>query len=331
MAKILAVLRDITPANYLLAIYPLLRSQHEVHFMFDEGGVGHKAFAKMTITVVGQSTSINDYDLVIVGCSTSCTLEALKAFEAKAVDIPSVAICDLRGAQARHGDVHTDYYLAYNRWAADLLQYGTYRIVGDINASPLPEVPSDAAYMIRQWQAGAEVVFWLAQSDIETLEIILERLQPGQKLLCGLHPDPKKWPDQDRIKKVLEELGGDRMAVVADIAPGISSIQALAALDTWMTVAVTGYSGAGTTAAYNGYRVATADGPQIRRAYGKSNPLAAASDTFLLPYMVNSPVVTRGSSENLFGLSYWKNHRVRQVLRPFDPHVATQAIEELLR
>ena len=169
------------------------------------------------------------------------------------------------------------------------------------------------------------MVVAMPYSDFETVAVAASCVEvtDSQKLILGLHPDPKKWPDRAKIEQCLESLG-DRAIVSGFLVKGMNTMQALACLGRNSAVLMTGFSGGGTTAAYSGYNVAIADGPEIRTIYAQICP---PGDGLLpLAASLGAPVVQAGRPVDVFNLAYPSTEAVTQTLRPFDAEKAAAVI-----
>lgn len=330
----ICVCKDVTPAAYIKAMLPALSDQ-TIAVMLEPGGAASREFADFAAEHVSfiEPTDDISYDLLVVGCSTGNALERDMLLEAQVSGKPTVAICDLAYAFKRHGEIQADHYLVPNLWSAQGLTVD-HTVVGDINATELPTIGGRESAALQAWADGSQAIFWLAQMTTEPLEMILERLRPDQKVLMGLHPDPKKWPNQTFIEHQITLFGEDRVNTVASVTdaagvPGVNSDMAIHAFQQNQLVVVTGYSGGGTKALYNGYRVATVDSPDTRRMFKDENGFELEGD-FLLPSLGLSPVIQPEGLGDIFNLFYPPEEEVRDKLRSFAPQVAVGVIEKLL-
>lgn len=305
LVQILAILRDVTPLNYLLAIQDDLKKLgHVVTIVCEADGA---AAATLTRANIAFQTSlpaqVKTFDIAVIGCSTGSALE-MEALYRLAGQLPTLGICDIKGAHTRHNRLFAEHYVVPDHFVALDLPQGSYTVIGDANVRPLETPSHSMRNAVQAWRDGSDVVVLAAQRNFEMIDVTARCVlaTPNQKLLLGMHPDRAKWPELERVERLCEQHSG-KIEVTERVHTGLGTLQALASLEPSSAVLVTSYSGSGTTAAAAGYRVALIDGPEVRTEFARSCP--PGTGPLPLSHLIGAPVVTAEQAPlDFFSLTY---------------------------
>lgn len=324
--RLLVSVRDVTPGNYVTAMFRGLFAHFDLTIEVEKGGGAEKALTN--VHHVAFAGDIDRFDAVLLGCSTPNELESQRLHDANTLGLPTVGICDGYGSHTRHRGAFCKHYLVPNDWVRESLPDGVGVVVGDINARPLSSPSPAMRGAFEKVRGGRRVIVWSAQKTLEDLERVVSdmSIMKDAMLVMGLHPSPERWPDRSRVEKLTSGLSG-RAYTTTEIAPELNTLGAIACLNPERDFVVGSYGGALTTAAYNGYRVVLVEGPNTWAHLREAFP---GAEEHQLRTLAHVPVLLLGEPPLDWGdLVFPSREEVKSVILPFEAGRAVRAVCEL--